>query len=125
MEFIDKSAISLFLNLGYAGCLKGKVGQARKLFEALLELKPDLRAAKAGLALSHIVVDDFAKGDEMLSSLMAEDPQDHDFVALLALSKALQKDADEVQRLCLQIPDDAKTASQLAMQAAQIVSQNR
>ncbi|WP_274968633.1 tetratricopeptide repeat protein [Succinimonas amylolytica] len=95
-NFLDKDELQKLFNIAFVGCSRGFVPEARTVFSKILEAVPDHRAARAGLAFTHIVVDDFAPADEILQGLLAEDPDDDDSRGFLVLSKFLQKDSDAV-----------------------------
>ena len=59
MQILEKEKISALIQIGFAGCAKGQIFQARRLFEGLLCADSELVGAKIGLAFSYIVVDDF------------------------------------------------------------------
>ncbi len=101
---------SLLINLGFAACLKGEVGLARKLFAQLQDLNPPLKAARAGEALSYIVTDEFIRGEEILKSELAADPENYELKGILVLSYVLQQRAAEARILAGEIPEEAENA---------------
>lgn len=122
MEFLQRDEMVYLVNIGFAACMKGRIALARSLFADLLELQPDLKGARTGLAFSYIVTDEFERGDEILQKLLDDDPNDLDIRAFLAFSKALQHKADEVQELTEGITQKDSTAYNLARQAQELAA---
>ena len=90
-ELIEKTDLSRLIETDFVACMHGKILQARRIFENVLEFKDNLIPAKIGLAFTYLVVDDFLKGDELLG----ECPQDDDDVkAMQVFSLVLQRQAD-------------------------------
>ncbi len=117
MALLSTEEKRLLVKLGFAACQKGKVKHARDLFEKLLEAEPDAVGAKVGLAFSHIVVNDFAKGDELLNEVMVKHPDDMEAAALRVLSFALQKKENEAREAAAKIPEKEGSAYSLAQGA--------
>lgn len=114
------SELRTLVNVGYMGCLKGKVTAARQLFTALKDTElegHELFAVNLGLALTHMVVDDFVTCDQMLQELIAQGDPEQEATAFLALSLALQKKKDEVQDLVATIKPEHATAHALGQNA--------
>ena len=91
MQILEKEKISALIQIGFAGCAKGQIFQARRLFEGLLCADSELVGAKIGLAFSYIVVDDFDKADQILDELLVSHSDDADVKAMKVFSLALQK----------------------------------
>lgn len=94
-ELIDKKNLSMLVETGFAACMQGKVLQARRIFENLLDYEVSTPAI-LGLAFSYLVVDDFDKGDGLLESL---DQNSDDVKAFKVFSLVLQRKADEAYSL--------------------------
>ena len=64
------------LDIANAGCSKGLVVEARSIYEGLLSLDPGMAPASIGLAMSHIVLNEFDAGEELLrEKVLAADPK--------------------------------------------------
>ena len=101
-ELIEKSNLSRLIETGFFACMQGKILQARRIFENVLEYNADLVPAKIGLAFTYLVVDDFARGEELLGDC----PQDLDDVkSMQVFSKVLQRQGAEAQALYETIVD--------------------
>ncbi len=122
MEALSKENVRLLLTIGFAACAKGKVGQARKLFQNLKIAYPEATPVIVGLAFSHIVVDDFAAGEKLLAEVIDKD-EEQDALALLAFSKALQKKEDEVREIAAKILEEHTSAYNLTQQALNLINQ--
>lgn len=78
------------LDIANAGCAKGHVLEARVIYEALLVLNPDSLSASIGLAFSHIVLNEFDKGEQVLRErVLATHPHDKDAGVMLGLCQIL------------------------------------
>lgn len=122
---IPKQDVRTLINIGYLACVQGKVAQARQLFAALKDIEPqgtELFALSLGLALSHMVVDDFKSCDQMLRDLIAAGDADQEATAFLALSLALQKKEAEVKDLVATIKVEHKAAYDLGQSALTLVA---
>jgi lipoprotein NlpI len=113
-EIIEKSEIRMLINVAFAGCSRGYVSKAREIFSKLLEVYPDIAAAKVGLAFSYVVVDDFNRGDEILNSVLDADSSNDDARGFLVLSKFLQKNTDAVDTLMNEFVDKDSSGYKLA-----------
>lgn len=94
-ELMDKKNLSLLVETGFAACMQGKVLQARRIFENILDYKTSTPAI-LGLAFTYLVVDDFDKGDNLLESL---DQNSDDVKAFKVFSLVLQRKVDEAYSL--------------------------
>ncbi|MBE1424191.1 Flp pilus assembly protein TadD [Desulfomicrobium macestii] len=88
------------LDIANAGCSKGLVVEARAIYEGLLTLDPEMAPANIGLALSHIVLNEFTEGEELLrEKVLAADPADQEARAMLGLCLTLAgrcNDAEDI-----------------------------
>lgn len=112
---IDKQQLEGLVKVGFAAAAKGKVDKGRALFEHLLEAKEDSRSAKAGLAFTHLVFDDFAAGDEILDKLLQEE-DDEDIKALKVLSLCLQQKGPQARELCATLSGSALATAQSCLE---------
>ena len=121
MQILDNEKISTLIQIGFAGCTKGQIFQARRLFEGLLCANPEILGAKLGLAFSHLVVDDFAKADELLDELMTKYEHDADVKAMKVFSCALQKQAEEAHAIADLISPEDVSAYQLCQDSLKLL----
>jgi hypothetical protein len=74
------------LDIANAGCAKGHVVQARAIYEGLLSLDPGMAPASIGLAMSHLVLNEFDASEKILrDTVLAADPSDQEARAMLGL----------------------------------------
>lgn len=121
MNNLSQDDIRLLVNIGFAACVKGKVTPARTLFENLLVAYPQMAAVKVGLAFSHLVVDDFAHGEQLLQEVIDAGDPEQEALAFLAFAKVLQKQEDEARELAVQIKEENTTAYNLAQEALHLL----
>ncbi len=114
-DYLEKDDIKLLIDIAFEGCSKGKVADSRAVFSNLLIANPELVAAKIGQAFSHIVVDEFSEADGILEEVLAKDNANDDARGFLVLSKSLQKNTDEVDRLMTTFVDKSSSGYQLAL----------
>jgi Flp pilus assembly protein TadD len=95
---LSKEQRQRLLDIANAGCSKGHVVEARVIYDGLLTLDPNMAPANIGLAMSHIVLNEFAEGEEILrEKVLAADPADQEARAMLGLCLTLagQREAAE------------------------------
>lgn len=117
MSMLSAQELSALVQIGFAACAKGHIQKAQEIFLPLLEVKPDYTAAKCGLAFSHLVGDDFAVADAMLQDILDKEPDNAEVRALLAFSKALQKDSAAAAEEAAKVDSSNAAASELAKEA--------
>ncbi len=110
MGSYNKDDLKMLVQIGFAACMHGDVGEARKIFEGLLAYDPEFKPASIGKALSFIVVSDFIKGDEILDGLAQED----DVKSIKVLSLVLQKRGDEARELFATVQDKNSAEAKMA-----------
>ena len=110
MGSYTKDDLKMLVQVGFVACMHGEVGEARNIFGNLLEYDPELKQASIGMALSHIVVDEFKLGDEILDGL----PQDDDVMSIKVLSLGLQKRADEARNAFASVRDKGTPEAKMA-----------
>ena len=111
---LDSNNIALLLDIAFAGCHKGEVEDARKIFDGVLAAKPGHAPAIIGKALSHIVVDDFATADELLDGVLATNPDDADAKAMKGLSLYCAGKKDEAKTVLLEAKEMGGKAGEMA-----------
>lgn len=121
MQILEKEKISALIQIGFAGCAKGQIFQARRLFEGLLCADSELVGAKIGLAFSYIVVDDFDKADQILDDLLVSHSDDADVKAMKVFSLALQKKSEEAKKLASSVDASQQSAYNLCQDALNLL----
>ena len=121
MQILEKEKISALIQIGFAGCAKGQIFQARRLFEGLLCSDSELVGAKIGLAFSYIVVDDFDKADQILDELLVSHSDDADVKAMKVFSLALQKKSEEAKKLASSVDASQQSAYNLCQDALNLL----
>ena len=121
MQILEKEKISALIQIGFAGCAKGQIFQARRLFEGLLCADSELVGAKIGLAFSYIVVDDFDKADQILDELLVSHSDDADVKAMKVFSLALQKKSEEAKKLASSVDASQQSAYNLCQDASNLL----
>ncbi|MCL1603324.1 tetratricopeptide repeat protein [Succinatimonas hippei] len=121
MQILEKEKISALIQLGFAGCAKGQIFQARRLFEGLLCADSELVGAKIGLAFSYIVVDDFDKADQILDELLVSHSDDADVKAMKVFSLSLQKKSEEAKKLASSVDASQQSAYNLCQDALNLL----
>jgi hypothetical protein len=102
------------LDIANAGCHRGMVQEARAIYESLLVLKPGHVPARIGLALSRIVVDEFAEAEAMLRAVLDEHPHDAEARAMLGLCLSLSGREEEARAELEAVRDSEGTGARLA-----------
>lgn len=123
MSLIARDDLVGLVNLGYELVSSGQVAAGRKIFSNLVEVYPDNQTIMVGLAFSHIVVDEFAKGEAILAPFLAQDDVFDETLAIAVLSKFLQKDLDGAKALASQIKDLESPAAVLAKNILETAAQ--
>ena len=121
MQILEKEKISALIQIGFAGCAKGQIFQARRLFEGLLCADSELVGAKIGLAFSYIVVDDFDKADQILDELLVSHSDDADVKAMKVFSLSLQKKSEEAKKLASSVDASQQSAYNLCQDALNLL----
>ena len=111
MSIITKEQLGSLISIGFVASAKGMVAQSRVIFNGILAAMPGQSGALTGLAFSHIVVDEFTKGDEILQEVIERDPSFYEASAVLVLSLMLQKKSDEARKIADTIPDNVTSKS--------------
>ena len=111
---LEESQIVRLMDIANAGCHKGAVLEARTIYEAVLLLKPGHVPALIGQAMSHLVLNDFAKAEDMLRAVIAEHPDDADAKAMLGLCLSLAGRKEDAREVLEPLLDDTGSASALA-----------
>ena len=121
MQILEKEKISALIQIGFAGCAKGQIFQARRLFEGLLCADSELVGAKIGLAFSYIVVDDFDKADQILDELLVSHSDDADVKAMKVFFLVLQKKSEEAKKLASSVDASQQSAYNLCQDALNLL----
>ena len=110
IEFLDKDDLVKIIEIGMAGAMKGRIVEARRLFEGLCAYDQGLVPAKTGLALCHLFTDEFEQAEEILDGL----PQDDDVLGVRVLASVLKKDSAQAKSLMSEIKDRSGSGYKLA-----------
>lgn len=101
-------------DVGFAACHSGAVYEARKIFDGLLLLRPGNAPILIGLALSHIVVDDFEVAEHILrDQVLTKHPDDADAQIMLGLCYILCGRHDEARVILSKTVDHQSSYGQL------------
>ena len=94
---LSESQIRRLLDIANAACHKGNVVDARAMYDGVLALRPGFVPARIGMALSHIVVNEFEEAEARLRDVLAENPDDADALGMLGLCLVLagRREEDE------------------------------
>ena len=116
---IDKQKVGTLLELGLAGVHLGRPAESRAIFEGLLAYDPSLEAtARIGLALTHLVVDDFEPAESLFQSVLATWPDSQEARVLLGLTYKLSKRPEQAAALLNQAAGEGGPAADLAQALA-------
>lgn len=124
MEILALEQKQMLVQVGYAACLKGKVGKAMSIFNGLLEFDEDYAPAKIGKALAFITCDKFEDGETILKDLIAEgNTQVKDEVyGILCLSSALQNLPEKVDEYAAEIDFGSEQGQKLVESAREVLA---
>jgi thioredoxin-like negative regulator of GroEL len=111
---LSEANISRLLDIANAGCHKGCVADARSIYHAVLTEKPQLPAARIGMALSHIVVNEFDSAEQELNAVLERDANDADALAMLGLCFMLAGKKEEAEATLSPLAEQDSTQAQLA-----------
>lgn len=115
--------IQRLLDTANALCHNGIPGVARKVYSGVLALKPGFPPALIGQALSHIVVDEFDKAEEILSQYLEKTPDDSDAQAFLGLTYMFSGRKDEAAILLEKVAGSGGVSSAFAEDVLKLMSQ--
>ena len=116
MDLLSKEELRALSQIAFELCSQGNVYEARQIFTNLNEVYADNQTIKAGIAFSHIVVDEFAKGEEILNNLLQKEDVFDETIAIAVLDKVLQKNFAEAKEIAAKIKDKNSSAMTLANQ---------
>ena len=111
---LEHAQIVRLLDIANAGCHRGLVREARTIYESVLVLRPGHVPARIGLALSHIVVDEFDKAEALLNAVLTERPDDAEARGLLGLCLSLSGRKDEARTVLEDMQDCEGACARLA-----------
>lgn len=112
---LSKEHKQRLLDVANAGCSKGLVVEARAIYEGLLTLDPDMAPASIGLAMSHIVLNEFTEGEELLrEKVLAADPADQEARAMLGLCLTLAGRSEAAEEVLEPLSKEGGPRAELA-----------
>jgi tetratricopeptide (TPR) repeat protein len=106
--------IQRLLDVGLAGAHYGRPGESRAIFEGLLIFDPTLLAAKAGLALTYLVVNDFDRAQSLLKEILTVDPNHEEALVFLGLVGKLAGLNEQASEILAPIKTGSSPAASLA-----------
>lgn len=111
---LEHSQIARLLDIANAGCHRGLIQEARTIYENVLVLKPGHSPARIGLALSHLVIDEFEKAEEILREVLAENAVDAEARAMLGLCLTLAGKKDDAREYLDTLASEENESARLA-----------
>ena len=111
---LSESQISRLLDIANAACHKGNAADARVIYDGVLALRPGFVPARIGMALSHIVVNEFEKSEELLKAVLEERADDADAQAMLGLCYVLADRREEAEALLTPLAESQEPTAELA-----------
>lgn len=114
MSILTDSQITRLLDIALAGCHHGMVPEARRIYDAILAVKPGFVPALIGQAFSHTVVDEFEQAEQLLRDVLSTHPADPDAKAQLGLCLWLAQRQDEATDIFTELAGQNGPAQALA-----------
>lgn len=112
---LTDSQIARLLDIANAGCHKGLVLEARTIYDGVLALRPGHVPALIGQALSHIVIGEYDKAEDLLKNqVLGEHPDDADAKVMLGLCLSLADRKDEASEILKTLTDQEGSSADLA-----------
>lgn len=112
---LTSEQIQRLLDIANAGCSKGHVVEARVIYQGLLAANPGLAPATIGMALSHIVVNEFAEAEKLLrDTVLAVTPDDQEALAMLGLCHTLAGQREAAEGVLAPLVDQKGPRAELA-----------
>ena len=95
---LTDSQIARLLDIANAGCHQGLVSEARVIYEGVLAARPGHVPALIGQALSHIVIGEYDRAENLLrDGVLSEHPDDADAKTTLGLCLCLAGKKNEAE----------------------------
>ncbi len=112
---LNDSQISRLLDIANAGCHKGLVLEARTVYDGILALRPGHVPALIGQALSHIVIGEYDKAEDLLKNrVLADHPDDADAKVMLGLCLSLADRKEEAGEVLRPLAEGEGSSAELA-----------
>ncbi len=111
---LDDNQVKRLLDIAYAGCHKGMVADARKIFSGVLADRPGYAPAEIGMAFSHLVVDEFPRALEILNGVLGRNPGDRDALCMVGFCSFLSGDKDAAKEKLSPLADGDDNAASMA-----------
>lgn len=102
-------------DIAYCASHTGDVLNARTIYAGILAIKPQSVASKIGMALTHLVVDEFEKAETILKEdVLATTPGDNEARVLLGLNYLLTGRNEEARDIFTLLQNQDGPAAALA-----------
>ena len=112
---LTDSQIVRLLDIANAACHKGLVLDARTIYDGVLAVRPGHVPALIGQALSHIVIGEYDKAEDLLrTQVLAGTPEDADAKVMLGLCLCLADRKDEARQILQELIDGQEKSADLA-----------
>lgn len=112
---LTDSQIVRLLDIANAACHKGLVLDARTIYDGVLAVRPGHVPALIGQALSHIVIGEYDKAEDLLrTQVLAGNPEDADAKVMLGLCLCLADRKDEARQILQELIDGQEKSADLA-----------
>ena len=111
---LSEYQIRRLLDIANAACHKGNAADARTIYDGILALRPGFIPARIGMALSHIVVNEFDDAEALLKAVLEEHADDADAQAMLGLCYVLAGRSDEAEAVLTPVAEGQEPSAALA-----------
>lgn len=106
--------ITRLLDIANAGCHRGMVAEARGIYDAVLTIREGFVPARIGMAVSHMVVNEFDEAEGLLRAVLDDRPGDADAAVYLGMTLYLAGRRDEAADVFRPLAESEGSAAALA-----------
>ena len=103
---LETEDMQTLADLAFGAVFMGHMLPARTIFEGLVAARPGHEAPRIGMAMSHYMVDEFDRAEEILRELMRDKPRFLPVVLNLSLCLILSGKKAEARPLLLELQKD-------------------
>ncbi len=121
MALLESAQIARLLDIAFVSAHAGKVRDANTIFDAILAVDPNSTPAKIGLGLTHIMVDQFSKAEEILLEIIEANPNDQEALGVLSLGYLINGDTQKAKESAQKM-DMSDENSETAILAKEILA---